>query len=272
MSFKVISGRKRFFKLRDLFLCVFALISMLIMGKRTNRKYSQILLQQFLDVLFPVHCAGCQKIGQVLCPACTAQIQPLPSPICDFCGTPLSTYGVCKNCKYRRPKLSGQRAVGLYQEPLRGCIHGLKYDGNTRLAEPLGLLLAQAYKYYGMQADILIPVPLHSERQKQRGFNHASLLTQVCSANIGVPMNDNILVRLRATVAQVDLHPRERYQNVAGAFACSSIFARSVLNGRRILIIDDVSTTSATLEACATPLFEAGAKEVWGLVLARPLV
>jgi ComF family protein len=236
------------------------------------RSSTKTLLQQFLDMLFPVHCAGCQKIGQVLCRACIAQIQPLPSPICDFCGIPLSTYGVCKNCQYGRPKLSGQRAVSLYQEPLRGCIHGLKYDGNLRLAVPLGLLLAQAYRYYGMQADMLIPVPLHSERQKQRGFNHASLLAEVCSAHIGVPMNDNILVRLRATVAQVDLHPRERYQNVAGAFACSSTFARSVLNGRRILIIDDVSTTSATLEACATPLFGAGAKQVWGLVLARPLV
>ena len=114
-------------------------------------------------------------------------------------------------------------------------------------------------------------MPLHSERQQQRGFNHASLLAEVCSANIGVPMYDNILIRHRATLAKVDLHPRERYQNVAGAFVCSSS-AKSVLNGRRILIIDDVSTTSATLEACATPLFEAGAKEIWGLVLARPLI
>ena len=228
-------------------------------------------MQQFLDLLFPIHCAGCQKIGQVLCPPCIAQIQPLPSPICEFCGTPLSTYGVCKNCQYHRPKLSGQRAVSLYQDPLRGCIHALKYDGNTRLAQPLGLMLAQTFRSYGMHADILIPVPLHKDRYQQRGFNHASLLANVCSAEIGVPMYDNILIRHRATVAQVDLHPRERYQNVAGAFVCSSS-AKSVLIGRRILIIDDVSTTSATLEACATPLFEAGAKEVWGLVLARPLV
>jgi predicted amidophosphoribosyltransferase len=85
-------------------------------------------------------------------------------------------------------------------------------------------------------------------------------------------MNENVLVRHRATVAQVDLHPRERYQNVAGAFACSSSYSKGMLNGRRIVIIDDVSTTSATLEACATPLFAAGAREVWGLVLARPLV
>jgi ComF family protein len=161
--------------------------------------------------------------------------------------------------------------VDVSQKPLRGCIHGLKYDGNTRLAVPLGFLLAQAYRRYGMQSDMLIPVPLHSERQKQRGFNHASLLAKVCSAHIGVQMNEDILVRHRATVAQVDLHPRERYQNVAGAFVCSSS-AKHAVYGRRIIIIDDVSTTGATLEACATPLFTAGAKEVWGLVLARPLV
>ena len=242
------------------------------MSIRVIRSYSRSMMRLCLDTLFPIHCAGCQRTGYVLCPICTAKIQPLPSPFCQLCGTPLSTYGACKNCQYRPTKLSGQRAVSFYQEPLRGCIHGLKYDGNIRLAEPLGLLLAQAYRRYSLRADMLIPVPLHSERQKQRGFNHASLLAEVCSANVGVPMNDSILVRHRATVAQVDLHPRERYQNVAGAFACTSGSASGALYGRRIVIIDDVSTTSATLEACATPLFAAGAKEIWGLVLARPMV
>jgi len=241
------------------------------MNKKRIRSSSEILIQQVFDMLFPVHCAGCRKIGQVLCPSCIEQIQPIPSPICDFCGTPLSTYGVCKICQYHRPKLSGQRAVGLYQDPLRDYIHQLKYDGNVRLAVPLGLMLAQAFKYYGMQVDMLIPVPLHKDRYKQRGYNHALLIAEVCSAHIGVPMKDNILVRHRATVAQVDLHPRERYRNVAGAFTCSPN-AYNVLDGRNIVIIDDVSTTGATLEACATPLFMAGAKEVWGLVLARPLV
>jgi predicted amidophosphoribosyltransferase len=79
-------------------------------------------------------------------------------------------------------------------------------------------------------------------------------------------------VRQRATVAQVDLHPRERYQNVAGAFACAPAPASGVIKGRSIVIVDDVSTTGATLEACAAPLFAAGVKEVWGLVLARPMV
>lgn len=242
------------------------------MNIRTIWHHSQTARQQLLDILFPLRCAGCQRSGHVLCPTCIAQIQPLLSPFCKLCGGPLSPYGACKNCQYHPSKLSGQRAVSLYQEPLRGCIHALKYDGNIRLAEPLGLLLAQAYTHYGMQADLLIPVPLHSVRQQQRGYNHASLLAEVCSAQLGVPMNDSILVRHRATVAQVDLHPRERYQNVAGAFACASASASSELNGRRIVIIDDVSTTGATLEACAAPLFAAGAREVWGLVLARPML
>jgi ComF family protein len=242
------------------------------MNSRMIWQHSRSVMQQFLDILFPVRCAGCQRSGHVLCPSCVAQIQPLPSPFCQLCGTPLSTYGACKNCQYHPPKLSGQRAVSFYQEPMRRCIHGLKYDGNTRLAEPLGRLLAQAYAHYGMQTDMLIPVPLHSVRQQQRGYNHASLLAEVCSAQLGVPMNGSVLVRHRATVAQVDLHPRERYQNVAGAFACASASASVSLYGRRIVIIDDVSTTSATLEACAVPLFAAGAREVWGLVLARPVV
>lgn len=242
------------------------------MNKRILRSYSQTVMHQFLDMLFPVQCAGCQRSGHVLCPACIAQIQPLPSPFCQLCGTPLSPDGGCKNCQYHPSKLSGQRAVSLYQEPLRGCIHGLKYDGNTRLAQPLGLLLAQAYVRYGLRADMLIPVPLHSERQQQRGYNHALLLAEVCAAQLGLPLNSGILVRQRATVAQVNLHPRERYQNVEGAFACVSASTSKAIIGRSIVIIDDVSTTGATLEACAAPLFAAGVREVWGLVLARPMV
>ncbi len=228
-------------------------------------------MQQFLDILFPPRCAGCQRGGHVLCPSCIAQIQPLPLPICRRCGTPLPPGGLCRNCQYHPLNMSGLRAVSAYQEPLRACIHALKYAGNTRLAEPLGLLLAQAYIRYGIQADILIPVPLHSERQHQRGYNHASLLAGVCSAHLGIPVHDNILVRHRATLAQVDLNPRDRYQNVAGAFLCIPAFATGALYRRKIVIIDDVSTTGATLEACAVPLYAAGAAAIWGLVLARPI-
>jgi len=168
-------------------------------------------------------------------------------------------------------RLSGLRTVSSYEGPLRLCIHALKYDGNVRLAEPLGDLLANAYLYYGLQADMIIPVPLHAEREQQRGYNHAHLLAEVCAARVNIPLYGNILLRHRPTPAQVGLTANERHLNVAGAFQCMPAFTTGALLKRRILIIDDVYTTGATLEACASPLFAAGAQAVCGLVLARPI-
>lgn len=227
-------------------------------------------MQQFLDLLYPPQCAGCQRNGYVLCPSCLAQISPLTA-VCQRCGTPLAPGENCNICRSTPLKLSGLRAVSAYQEPLRSFIHALKYDGNTRLAQPLGGLLVQAYRALGIRADGLVPVPLHSERYRQRGYNHAALLAQVCATQIGIPLFENMLIRHRATLAQVGLKPWERQQNVQGAFSCAPEFLGGQLRGRALLLIDDVSTTSSTLEACAAPLFAAGAASVYGLVLARPV-
>lgn len=191
--------------------------------------------------------------------------------VCQCCGVPLPVVGVCQPCQYYPLQLSGLRAVSAFAGVLRACIHALKYEGNVRLAEPLGQLLAEAYRYYGMQVDAMVAVPLHVERQKARGYNHASLLAEVCAKQIGVPLYDNMLIRHQATPAQVGLTASEREQNVMGAFCCTPMFTVGALYGRSILIVDDVATTGATLKACAAPLFAAGAKAVWGLVLARPV-
>ena len=160
--------------------------------------------------------------------------------------------------------------MSVYQGPLRSCIHAFKYDGITRLAEPLGYMLAYSYRYYDLTADMIIPVPLHAERQKARGYNHATLLAQHCAQHINITVRNDILIRHRATPAQVGLTGSERSRNVVGAFTCTPPFATGLLAGRTIGIIDDVTTTGATLAACAAPLFAAGARTVWGLVLARP--
>jgi ComF family protein len=158
-----------------------------------------------------------------------------------------------------------------FKDPLRTCIHSLKYQGNVRLALPLGLLLAKTYRVSKIRADIIMPVPLHPERQRERGYNQAHLLAKACAQAVGVPLITSILQRRRATQAQTQLHRHERYSNVAEAFCCSPPIATRSLGNRTVVIIDDVSTTGATLEACAAPLFAAGAREVWGLVLARPV-
>ncbi len=227
-------------------------------------------MQRLLDLLYPPRCAGCQRSGHVLCLSCLAQIPPLTS-ICQRCGTPLSPGSICTYCQSTPLKLSGLRAVSTYQEPLRSYIHALKYAGNTRLAQPLGMLLVQAYQATGIHADGIVPVPLHSERYRQRGYNHSALLARVCAAHTNLPLFENMLIRHRATRSQVGLKPWEREQNVQGAFSCAPDFANGQLRGRAILLIDDVSTTSFTLEACAAPLFAAGAAAVHALVLARPI-
>jgi len=228
-------------------------------------------MQHIFDLLYPPQCAGCKRSGYVLCQVCLAQIQSPSGPVCQRCSAPLSAAGICTSCQFAPLKLSSLRAAGVYREPLRTCIHALKYDGNTRLARPLGMLLVQAYLALHIHADAIVPVPLHSERYRQRGYNHAALLARTCATQTGLPLFEDMLVRHRATLAQVGLKPWERQQNVLGAFSCAPEFGGGQLRGRTILLIDDVCTTRATLEACAAPLFAAGAASVYGLVLARPI-
>lgn len=230
----------------------------------------QQVIQLALDWLFPPQCAGCQRGGTVLCSSCIAQIKPLASARCYYCCSLLSPGGSCPSCSYQPLRMNGLRATSLHIDPLRLCIHALKYTGNTRLAEPLGRLLARTYTAYNMAADVIIPVPLHRERERERGYNQAQLLAKVCARWIGLPLNTTIIKRVRATPPQVGLTASERQRNVCGAFSCVQLPATETLYQRKILIVDDVCTTGATLEACAAPLLAAGAQSVWGLVLARP--
>lgn len=232
---------------------------------------ARALFQRGLDLLFPPQCAGCQRDGSLLCPACWQTMQPLAPPLCQICGTPLSTTTeTCPACRYHRLRFHGLRCVNRYQGPLRKAIHALKYDGQQRLAEPLGLLLAEAFRRYGMQADGIIPLPLHPQRQLQRGYNQAVLLARICATDLKIPCLEEIVLRQRATPAQVGLALHERQQNVAGAFALAPDALARLARSHSLLLIDDVSTTGATLEACAAPLYAAGIARVWGLVLGKP--
>jgi ComF family protein len=120
-------------------------------------------------------------------------------------------------------------------------------------------------------ADMVIPVPLHASRRRERGYNQAELLARAFASMQGLPVRTDVLMRVRATEAQTHLSQAERRRNVAGAFALSDPMAAKMIAGRRIMLVDDVTTTGSTLDAAAEPLRAAGAASVWGLAFARPL-
>ncbi len=233
-------------------------------------KYLRSFVQQTLDIIFPPVCALCKRSGSVLCSNCSQQLHNQESYArCTHCHALVTQHGLCLACRAHPLRLSGLRTYASYQGALRECIHALKYDGQIRLAQPLGALLAQTYTRHGMQADFLVPLPLHSVRQKQRGYNQSGLLAQVCAEHLGIPLYEHLLIRHRATASQVGLTQQQRRQNVAGAFSFLPDATTRTLFKRSIIIIDDVCTTGSTLEACAETLFAAGARNVWALVLAR---
>ncbi len=229
------------------------------------------IAQYLLDFLFPPRCARCEKSGYPLCPSCLALMEPLRPPLCRKCCAPLVKSAFCQRCYSHPLQLNGLRIVGNYQEPLRSYIHMFKYEGNKRLGTPLGALLARAYRTYAMQADCIIPVPLHPAREQERGYNQAQILAQSCATDLGLPIYTTLLHRIRSTHSQVHLSWQDRQQNVLAAFECNQARATRMIARRRIIIVDDVCTTGSTLAACAAPLFLAGASEVWGLTLARPV-
>lgn len=235
------------------------------------RNHAQKWLQQGLELLFPPRCAGCQRSGHLLCPGCLQSMQPFTQPICQHCGMPLATSGEqCFSCQQHHLRIHGLRCVNFYQGPLRLAIHAFKYSGQRRLAEPLGLLLAEAFTRYDMHADIILPLPLHTQRQQERGYNQASLLAKVCATHLKVPYLEERITRQRFTRPQVGLNRQERQENVAGAFTLTPGWPKETLAGCRVLLIDDVCTTGATLEACASALRAGGVSEIWGLVLSKP--
>ncbi|MFO0758598.1 MAG: ComF family protein [Byssovorax sp.] len=157
-------------------------------------------------------------------------------------------------------------AAGLYGGALGTAIRRLKYGSRPDLGRPLGHLALRAARQAGLTVDLVVPVPLHPDRLVERGYNQASLIAAVVSRGLGVPMAARALHRVHATAPQALLGRQARLDNLAGAFAAREA---SRLRGRRVLVVDDVATTGATLGACREAMMCAGAASVIGLVLAR---
>ena len=237
------------------------------------------LADGLIAVLLAPACAACNASlpyparGPV-CQSCWDAIRSFTPPLCRRCGDPLPSWrvisveaGVCPRCRRRPSALTESRAIGAYDGSLRAIVHAFKYGGCRSLARGLGARLRESAAGLLGNADIVVPVPLHRSRRRGRGFNQARELAR----HLGLPLVD-ALRRTRATPSQTDLPAAARHGNVRDAFALARPWLPWLalnVEGSRIVLVDDVSTTGATIEACARVLRAAGAADVSAVTAAR---
>ncbi len=214
-----------------------------------------------LDVAFPAACSGCGREGEPLCASCRPALDArlgLPG------GTPI---GLPADLP---PPLLQLEWCAPFAGPVRAALHDLKYAGERRLASPLGEAVARRWRRVGEGATVVVPVPVHAERERRRGYDQAALIGAVAAAELGLAYV-RALERARATIAQFELGREDRAANVAGAFRLRGPEREAVgaVSGRWILLVDDVVTTGATLAACGFALEAAGALAVSAIAVAR---
>jgi len=228
------------------------------MGLKLGHAIARLALAQ--DCLL---CAAASE-DEILCAACTADLPRLAEPCCPRCALPNATGEICGRCLQKPPHFDAALAVYRYDFPLDKLIQSFKYGHRLALGDYFGRQLAPLAAT--LDADLIVPLPLHDERLRQRGFNQALELSRALARAHRLPIDATSCRRTRNTPAQAGLAWRERVKNLRHAFACSAD-----LSGARIILVDDVMTTGASLDECARTLKLHGATEVTALVLARAL-
>lgn len=219
------------------------------------------LKNDILDLMFPARCLNCGKLGRFVCEECLSRIVRIKRQSCPFCHSESEEGRSCLPCR-RTHRLWGVMAFGFFHDPiLKQVIHRYKYEGISAAGGELAKMLAPLVR----EADVLTFVPVSRRRRNERGYNQAEILAAELSSLLCVPIYKG-LKKIKQTKRQVGLKRKERLANLEGAFVATDT---ETVAAKRVLIIDDVLTTGATLEACARILRAAGAKRVRGLVLAR---
>jgi len=235
---------------------------------------ARTVLRAALDIALPPLCAACREPvdGRGLCPACWSKLSFITRPYCERLGIPfmydpgpgiLSMEAIADPPAYNRA-----RAAVRFDEISRALVHALKYGDRLDLAPMMGRWIGHAGREILAEADALVPVPLHWRRQWARRFNQSAMLAAAISAECGVPIAAGALKRVKATAQQVGLSRSERASNVQGAFKVPDE-GKAAVFGRRLVLVDDVLTSGATVEGCARALLRAGAANVDVLIFAR---
>jgi ComF family protein len=222
-----------------------------------------------LSLIYPPTCSGCGRATAdpgTLCPSCWTGLHLIEEPLCQRFGTPFAVdLGVGPLLSPRAiaepPVFARARAVALYNDVARSLVHRLKYEDRVDLAGVMGRMMTGSGRALIADADCVVPVPLHRWRLWRRRFNQAALLGRVIAKGAGLPFEPSVLIRIRATRSQVGLSRAARAQNLSGAFRVSAAQAHCI-QGRRVLLIDDVMTTGATGNAASRALLRGGAASV----------
>ncbi|MDO8587775.1 MAG: ComF family protein [Armatimonadota bacterium] len=220
------------------------------------------------DLIYPPKCVVCGDIQpRHLCEACLSKIAYIEPPVCHKCGLPLDD-GKCRQAMCGRFPFFQARAVVIYEGVVRQAIHELKYAGLTVVAQELrDLMTAFLFRTpdFAIDASCVVPLPIHSSRQRERGFNQSALLATGVADYLHLSIDSKSLVRRVATRPQVELSEHERMENVKGAF----VAAENAFAGQAVLLVDDILTTGSTAAEAAAALRKAGARAVYVLTLAR---
>ena len=236
------------------------------------------LKESILNLLFPSFCLNCQKEGDYFCQDCLSLINISNYQYCPFCYPPKIVLDgkTCYFCKKREKKLDGLFSAASYKNfIIKKLISQFKYQPYyiKNLSKVLASLIITHFQllenpppFFGGGQAILIPIPLEKKKLKQRGFNQAEEVACQLSNFFKIPLVNNVLIKIKGTLPQVELSGEAREKNILGAFACQET---KDIKGKKILLVDDVFTTGATMEESARVLKKVGAKEVWGVVVAR---
>jgi ComF family protein len=234
-----------------------------------TRSGTNLIYTFLLDIFFPPKCLNCGKYGEIVCFDCAKEISLIQTLTCPECGRVSQNGKYCQSCKSAHKNIALKGIViGAHYDsgPLKEMIHHFKYSGYLSLSEQLAeIICSRLTNINGLKNFVVVPVPLHLSRKNRRGYNQSELLARYISAHFDMPGGD-ALVRMRDTKPQIGLPRAKRLENLEDAFSCQDT---ELITDRKILLIDDVTTTGATLNECAKALKNAGAKEIWGAVVAR---